>query len=219
LNDDELRLLRVFAMKLVASFRNVLLYEQLRVYNLELQRRVEERTRALEDSNAQLHRLATTDSLTGLHNRHAIFTLAQQELTRCQRHPLPCAVALLDIDYFKRINDSWGHQVGDEVLIQFSHRLLHGVRATDAVGRVGGEEFMLVLPGADLAAATRMLERLRAEIGTVPFVTGTGPIEVTASFGVTLMRQDDPCFSQVFKRADEALYQAKGAGRDRIETR
>ena len=183
-------------------------------------RRAEEANRLLEHEiterrqlEAELQRLATTDPLTGTLNRRQLFNLAREEFNRARKRGNGLAVLMLDIDHFKRINDSHGHPAGDEALRQLAERLRAGVRQADLVGRLGGEEFAVVLPAITLQAALRVAASLRAAVEAMPLSHGTRSINMTISIGVSVMRDADDSIEQVIARADEALYQAKeGAG-------
>jgi two-component system, cell cycle response regulator len=161
---------------------------------------------------------ATHDSLTGLWNRAATFELLVNELARQKRHGGSIGVALLDLDRFKDINDTHGHLVGDDILRAAASAMQNCTRRYDAVGRFGGEEFIVVLPGCDDINARSHAERVRSAIEQISVKTPQGPIGVTASLGVTVARADqtiDAC--GLIRAADAALYQAKRNGRNRVE--
>lgn len=160
-----------------------------------------------------LEALANTDALTGLPNRRALYAAIERVLELSARRPdQPACLVLLDLDHFKGINDRYGHNAGDVVLAQASDRLRVGLRGSDTVGRWGGEEFLVVLPGADAPGAEQVAERLRREIGAHPFPE-VG--RVTASLGVAQAEPGDDLGRWV-ARADAALYRAKASGRDRV---
>lgn len=176
-------------------------------------------TRELQRAQATLSQMATTDALTGLFNRSFLLRRLQEEssrLRRLQKIPTAPSLALvmLDIDHFKRINDTYGHPAGDEVLREVGHRLAQAKREYDVVGRYGGEEFLVALPGADLTGARETAERLRQVIRSQPFQVDGQAIKVTVSLGVAVVRSDEEGFAGALKRADEGLYAAKRAGRD-----
>ena len=185
----------------------------LRALNEALEIKVAERTQALEQKNLELERLAVTDRLTGLSNRLQLDRVLARELSRSARYGTAFSVVMLDIDHFKRINDTHGHPTGDQVLREIAEILHATVRQSDRLGRWGGEEFLLICPETDLAGARRLAENQRAAIQTHPFPT-VG--HCTASFGVSQVRTEDTAASLV-ARADAALYQAKTAGRNRVE--
>lgn len=167
----------------------------------------------------QLQEAAQTDFLTGLPNRRFIITRMEHELARIQRDPeLASTVLMFDLDFFKAINDKHGHATGDEVLKHFSQLLLHELRRVDAAGRIGGEEFAVILSGADMQDACAFAERLRSRLAASPMPDGDGHIAVTVSIGISAMCGSDNGVADSLSRADSALYRAKQKGRDRIES-
>lgn len=170
----------------------------------------------LREANAKLSELAATDSLTGLSNNRAFREALGRELARAQRAGTPVAVIMMDIDFFKRVNDTHGHAAGDEVLLSVAQSLRGALRAGDLAARYGGEEFVLLLPGTLLAGACVVGERLRHAIETSPVELNDGTqLAVTASFGCALARGTSDA-SGVLARADAALYAAKRGGRNRV---
>lgn len=162
--------------------------------------------------NQELQRLSTTDQLTGLYNRLRLDGALLAENTRAQRYGTPYSLIIMDLDHFKTVNDTHGHQAGDMVLVNFAKILTAASRQTDIVGRWGGEEFLLICPQTDLNGALAHAGKLCATIGTAPFpVVG----RQTASMGVAAWRPGDD-EEALLKRADEALYRAKEAGRNRV---
>jgi len=171
-----------------------------------------ERARA----GAQLHRMATIDTLTGLPNRQHFFSLAQRELLRAARSRRPMAAFMLDIDHFKQINDTHGHAGGDVALRALAGRLAEGVRASDVCGRLGGEEFAVLLPETDQMTAIMVAERLRKRARAVPVDLGGGrQCGITVSIGVAMLLDGDD-LDHLLQRADQALYAAKRGGRDQV---
>jgi two-component system cell cycle response regulator len=162
----------------------------------------------------QLKSLALTDQLTGLLNRHAIHTSLEQLVARYARHGHPFSLILGDLDKFKRVNDSYGHNVGDDVLIETANRLQDHVRAGDIVCRWGGEELLVVLPDTELDSALAVAEKLRCAVGETPMAAGGQSIKQTISFGVTCYHNDEHIDTTIM-RADSALYLAKEGGRNR----
>lgn len=169
--------------------------------------------------NAELLQLATTDFLTGLPNRRHFMAALENEHARLQREMASCAsVLMLDIDHFKRVNDEYGHAVGDTVLRHLGALMCQALRKVDVPGRVGGEEFAILLPGTDLAAAAVFAERLRRRVAESSLTTDGGIlITITVSIGMAAMAGTDADCDAVLARADEALYRAKRGGRNRIE--
>jgi diguanylate cyclase (GGDEF)-like protein len=168
---------------------------------------------ALAKANSRLEKLSTTDGLTGLWNRAHINHVLEQELNSHLRHGNPCSLIMIDVDYFKVVNDTHGHQLGDSVLIEFAKLLSDGTRVTDAVGRWGGEEFIVVCPDTDITAAVALAEKLRKLVESHVFpVVGSK----TGSFGVASFCASDE-FDTAVSRADAALYRAKRNGRNKVE--
>jgi len=186
-----------------------------------LERLVAERTRELEASHEQMRELATKDGLTGAWNRRALTEIGTRELLRAQREGRPLTLVMADIDHFKRINDGHGHPAGDAVLREFVRRLVQVVRPYDAVGRYGGEEFVLVLFGASTERPEdrARLSAIHARVAASPIELGNGQaLTVTCSFGVASLSQTAPAsLDDLVAAADAALYRAKQAGRNRIE--
>jgi len=164
---------------------------------------------------AQLLEMATTDELTGLPNRRHFLARLEEEFARMQRRGvLAVSVLMLDLDYFKSINDTYTHIVGDRVLQHFADLLRGVLRKTDTPGRIGGEEFAVLLPGADLAAAQSLAQRLCHTVANTPLHYDTQTISTTVSIGIAAMLADDPHSNLVLIRADKALFGAKDAGRN-----
>jgi diguanylate cyclase (GGDEF)-like protein len=175
----------------------------------------------LLDAQEKLHDLAIRDSLTGLINRREIAIRGEQEFSRYKRLSIgsehsPYSVMMIDLDHFKSINDNYGHVVGDQVLRQVADYLAQAVRNYSNVGRYGGEEFILVLPGGSSEDAWSIAERIRSGISSQPIDFDGGVVSVTVSIGVSLVSEDDACFEDTVDRADRALYQAKEQGRNRV---
>jgi two-component system cell cycle response regulator len=174
-------------------------------------------TERLRDNVQISIEMAITDALTGLYNRRYMEThiamLMEQAVTRGK----PLAVLVLDIDYFKSINDTHGHDAGDDVLREFATRIRKSIRGIDLACRYGGEEFVVVMPETNMAIATVVGERLRRRIATEPFAIqqGTRTVDVTISIGIAALKPADTGAS-VLKRADQALYRAKREGRNRV---
>ncbi|WP_439385210.1 diguanylate cyclase [Ideonella sp. YS5] len=187
----------------------------------ELAQLVAERTRELEASREELRERATKDGLTGAWNRRTVLEMLEHDVERSARDRQPLTVLLADIDHFKRINDELGHPAGDEVLRQFVARLRAEVRPYDAIGRYGGEEFVVILRGlcVDQAEDRARVEAMRAAIAGEPMMLAHGmQRHVTCSFGAACARAEEAATSEdLIRQADEALYRAKRAGRNRVE--
>lgn len=202
-----LRLFRRIASQLSVIVEKSRLYEELYQLNAEL----------VDARNALQHQ-ATHDGLTELWNRRAIRELLHAELGRAKRAQCPAVAILIDVDNFKRINDTYGHPVGDAVLCEVAKRLREVARRGEAVGRYGGEEFLVVLAVDQASEAEVVAERFRNCIDSVPIEAGGHTILVTASLGVGIAPAYDAMDSeQILKLADDALYRAKDRGRNRIE--
>ena len=186
---------------------------------LLLQRELTARNATLEKQQDELVWLATRDALTALYNRREFMRLAEEELRRAQRHGDYTSAIVVDLDHFKVINDQYGHPAGDKVLVHVAQCLLGGLRATDLVARIGGEEFMVLLPRTDIDAATRLAHKLRRLLHAAPAsIRQDLQIPVTASFGVgCLPAGGDGAIAPLYAAADKALYDAKRLGRNRVE--
>lgn len=165
--------------------------------------------------------MAVTDALTGLHNRRYMAGQLQAFVSRAALGGEPVSVLVLDIDHFKAVNDGFGHDAGDEVLREFAVRLATNVRAVDLPCRLGGEEFVVVMPGTDMEDARRIAERIRRDVGSTPFrvMGGRELLTVTISIGVAACAGPGDTPESLLKRADEGVYEAKAAGRDRVVAR
>jgi diguanylate cyclase (GGDEF)-like protein len=172
----------------------------------------------LVTAREQLRMQATHDALTGFFSRRAILETLDKELARSDREDNPVAVIMADIDHFKEINDTHGHLAGDAVLQETARRMLASVRAYDSIGRYGGEEFLIVVPGCDLPAAAEQAERLRRSVCALPVEVAGAAIRVTLSLGVAVKKSEPKKPEELLREADEALYAAKGGGRNRVET-
>jgi diguanylate cyclase (GGDEF)-like protein len=166
---------------------------------------------------AETRRLAITDGLTGVYNRRHFFELAEHEWTRAIRYKREVAVMMIDADHFKRVNDTLGHMIGDEVLRAIALRCGDTIRAIDVMGRYGGEEFAVLLPETSLEQAQQVAERLRLYIAATPIITNAGPLTMTVSIGVASCGgQAHLSLDQLLDRADQALYMAKRQGRNMV---
>ncbi|PSO32123.1 GGDEF domain-containing protein [Bradyrhizobium sp. MOS002] len=171
----------------------------------------------LKAAYQRIEELAELDELTGSYNRRCIMRLLDAEIEKSRQTSTPCAIALIDLDWFKRINDAHGHPVGDEVLRTFAITIFANIRPADCFGRYGGEEFLLLLPGMNGEAASRMLDRLRGIVADLDWSAFSPGMRVTISAGVVTLRDNDTA-DTFLVRADSALYSAKAQGRNRIAT-
>jgi len=181
-------------------------------YQQNLEQKIEERTKELEEKNTQLEKLSVTDRLTEVFNRMKLDSVLEGEINRANRYKNPLSLIILDIDHFKRVNDTHGHQTGDSVLVEFADILRKTVRNTDTVGRWGGEEFLVICPETGLKGAISLAESIREKIEAHNFTT-VG--RVTASIGVSAYSEGDR-EKDMIGRADACLYQAKAEGRNRV---
>ena len=193
--------------------------EQRRI-QAELERAHQEladRVTQIEDLNAQLSEQAVRDPLTGLHNRRYLEQTMKRDISRARRSGETLVVAAIDVDHFKAVNDLHGHAVGDRVLLQLADVLLSQVRSSDLVCRVGGEEFVVVMPRAEILGALKRADEWRREFAarTVDGRDGA-PVRATISIGIARFRDPGESFASCLKRADEALYAAKNDGRNRV---
>src|SRR5579864_2549201 len=180
-------------------------------------KRIVELQRKLVSANGALQYAATHDFLTQLWNRGAIIAFLQREVARSLRESIALGVILVDVDHFKKVNDELGHETGDYVLREIAKRLTANVREYDGVGRYGGEEFLLVMPGCDLATTVRRANVIRELISSASIETPLKAPRVTVSMGVAVVEPSTNSES-LLRRADEALYQAKRNGRNRVES-
>jgi two-component system cell cycle response regulator len=181
-------------------------------------RRVLQLEDKLVEAREKMRFKATHDPLTSLWDRGAILALLQSELSRSRRDRSPVSLMLCDVDHFKNVNDTYGHTVGDEALQEVSKRLQDAVRSHDAVGRYGGEEFLIVMGGTGRDELRERAEQVRGAISCLPFLTSQGEITVSLSIGIVTIDDWNKSLPVEFflKEADDALYQAKADGRNRV---
>ena len=170
------------------------------------------REREIQEKSEQLEKLATIDHLTGLYNRVKIDEILSYELDKFNRYSQTFGIIMIDIDFFKIVNDTHGHQVGDQVLVEFSQELMKRSRASDSIGRWGGEEFLVISPNIDERGLLAKAQEIRKIIENFNFST-VG--HKTISIGVAIVRENDE-IHRLIKRADQALYEAKDGGRNRV---
>lgn len=169
-----------------------------------------------QKDDARMAKLATTDCLTGLSNRHAFLERAEAARLAAQRQRHALSIMMIDIDHFKQINDRWGHASGDDALVVFARTAREVMREHETIGRLGGEEFAMLLPGADIDAALLAAQRLRLAVRAASVVTSGPTYTMTVSIGVVVLDPNED-LSAALARADHALYAAKRGGRDRVE--
>lgn len=189
---------------------NILLYK----YQFELEELVRTRTLALEEKSDQLEKLANTDPLTEIYNRRKFIEVCEAELNRFIRHQHPFSIFMIDIDDFKLINDSHGHDVGDNVIKQVAEIIRNATRGSDYFARWGGEEFIIMSPESDFSGREVLAEKIVSLVANHKFEK-IG--KVTISVGLTSSKETDKDLEQIFKRADNALYQAKNSGKNQYQ--
>jgi diguanylate cyclase (GGDEF)-like protein len=160
----------------------------------------------------------TTDHLTGACNRAHFFEIAERERLRCGLQGLPIAIIAIDIDHFKQVNDGYGHAIGDAALKGLASTCKALLRTNDTFARLGGEEFVVLLPSTDMAAAVNLAERLRTAISATPLKAGDMFLEITASFGCAVATDTSTTLTDLLTTADTLLYSAKRNGRNRVES-
>jgi len=189
-------------------------FQKMEIENEKLKRSLEIKDIELMGVLAQANEVTYTDVLTFLPNRRKIMVDLQEEVIRSNRYRSPFSISILDIDYFKKVNDNYGHTTGDEVLRSVAARLREQIRHPDTIGRYGGEEFLIVLPSSEVEAATEQAARLCQRIRTLQVEANGHILSVTVSIGVAQFKVGEENWEQLLNRADTAMYQAKNNGRD-----
>jgi len=184
-------------------------------YIYELRIKLRNKNEALNKALATISEMAHRDELTGAYNRRHLMETLEHETSRCNRGAAAFSLCILDLDHFKRANDTHGHLAGDQVLKQVAGLIDNSIRQIDCLGRFGGEEFLLIMPQTSIEGAEKKVDRLRAAVGELRFPEIAPDFSVTLSAGVAQYRNGESV-SQLIHRADEALYRAKGAGRDQV---
>ena len=180
----------------------------------KLQRQLAEQVAELQAARDHLTRVASTDVLTELYSRRGWFEIAASEFSRSRRYNRTVSLLIVDLDFFKRVNDTYGHDAGDRLLQTFSSVLRLECRQSDIVGRIGGEEFAVLLPETTVRAAQRLANRIAGACRSLRVATAAGDVSCTCSIGISELRGEDFSIDDVMRRADVALYQAKRAGRN-----
>jgi len=188
----------------------------LEVLNAELDNKVKERTKELVKAKEAAEKLAYTDMLTEVKTRRAFFELGQQQLQNARRHHFTTTIIMVDIDHFKKINDLHGHATGDRVLQSFAKTLKDSCRASDLIGRFGGEEFAILLPQTDLEGGFHVAEKIRESVSNTQLTENNQTIRFTASFGVAEITDQNFNLEKILAQADKALYVAKDQGRNQV---
>lgn len=164
----------------------------------------------------ELEKLVNTDTLTKIANRRALFRLAEQEFSRAQRYGYIFSVLILDLDHFKNINDTYGHDLGDQALQLVANTILNSLRKVDIFGRYGGEEFVIILPETQLQDALTVGEKIRDLVSKISLSVSARAIKITVSIGVAVYQPEDQNIDMILHRADRSLYVAKDQGRNRV---
>lgn len=206
----------VQAFHTTQSFSTIYSQEEMMARLAEETQRTESALRELQRTNQTLEQLAATDPLTGAENRRRFMEHVEAQIHRVKRGGAPFSVLALDLDNFKSINDRYGHQVGDDILKAFVKKCVAAVRPFDSVARVGGEEFMVLLPETTLESASIIAERVRNAVASTPFESGTQRLAVTVSIGASQSGLDGDTIDEILRVADERLYSAKHQGRNRV---
>lgn len=188
--------------------------ESIHRYQNSLEEQVKERTKELIEKNQELLKLSITDKLTEIYNRAKLDKTLQEEFNRSKRYKTEFSVILIDIDFFKKVNDTFGHQIGDDVLKESAQVLKDSIRLTDVLGRWGGEEFLIISPQTNLEGAVKIAEHINNAIKLYKFKTY--PNKVTMSIGVASYFEDMSKIEEILLNADKSLYKAKENGRDRV---
>ncbi len=190
---------------------------QLRDLAASLEHTIDERTNELLRQNERLERIAVEDHLTGIYNRRHFFDLAEKEVERAKRYGNPLSVIILDADRFKKLNDAYGHLIGDQILINLVKLCEENIRSLDIIARYGGEEFVILMPEANQEDAQKTAERLRKLVAETSLISGGFDVTITISLGVATWENGKELdFNALLARADSALYQSKEAGRNRV---
>lgn len=206
----------VKAYRTTRSFTKVYSQSELLEQIMAEKRRAEQTLADLQNANAELERLAATDPLTGAANRRELMHRVEQEIARASRHSAPLSLLMADLDHFKQINDEYSHHVGDDVLREFVRLAGDCLRPSDLLGRIGGEEFAVLLPDTDLSEARVVAERIRQALEQHVIQADANALSITVSIGVAEHQSGKERVEDLFNRADEQLYFAKQHGRNRV---
>ncbi len=192
-------------------------YKRAEILSKELEKEVAVQTRELQKSNKKLKELSITDPLTGIKNRRSFFEQAELNIKSCRQRNKPLSLMALDIDFFKKINDTYGHKKGDDTLCFFTSLCESMIRQTDLLARVGGEEFAILLPSAELSSAREIAERIRRELEVQSSSPDSPVPPLTVSIGLVCLEKDET-ITQAVERADALLYKAKESGRNQVQS-
>lgn len=190
---------------------------ELTALNKDLENQVSKRTQELQDAKKYAEQQARTDVLTGLNNRRAFFEYAEVMDSQARRYKHTYAIAMIDIDHFKSVNDTCGHDAGDVALNAVGQLILKSLRETDIIGRIGGEEFAVILPETGTTEGAALVDRLRRTIEDAIIETPKDAVRLTASIGIAALEDPNDPLERVMANADAALYRAKNTGRNKIE--
>ncbi len=207
----------VQAFLTTGSFKTIYSQSDLFKQLIQEKKKTDQALQELKQVNEQLEELAATDPLTGVANRREFMARAEEEMSRAYRNGTELCMMVIDFDHFKQVNDQYGHQAGDKVLKEFVRLSKEIMRPSDLLGRMGGEEFALLLPETGLSSAAKVADRLRQYIEENPIVAGKQNIKLTISIGLAEYHAKKDTVKKWLHRADELLYQAKDKGRNRVE--
>ncbi len=213
----------IFLTVLIYTFKAIYNKQRtIKILNNKLEHKIKQRTKELEDktkellkSNKKLLKISTSDFLTKLPNRRYFFEFASKSFASISRNANKLSLIVIDIDYFKKINDTYGHQVGDLALIHISNIIKNSIRESDACARIGGEEFAILLNNTNIYNAFIFAEKLRKNIKTNSFISNNSEIKITISLGIQEYKKEYKSIHEILNHADKALYQAKNTGRDK----
>ena len=202
----------------ISHIQDITFRKQTEIELLKLKESLEDANRELQIALIREQTLSHTDVLTGIHNRRYLFELAVQKFAVASRYQQPLAVMMIDIDHFKKVNDTFGHIVGDQMLKNVTKIAHAELRSADVIGRYGGEEFVILLPMTNARQAGLLAERIRADVAALRLPTEKGDASATLSIGIVEInhKESTEVVEDVFRRADEAMYAAKQAGRNRV---
>lgn len=202
----------------IAILVSWLLWRENKVMSAELKMRTEAQ-KQLSLTNKRIRKQVYTDDLSGMGNRRAFYRQGEAEIKLAKLDKKPIAALMIDIDRFKKINDQFGHALGDKAIKKLAKVILEIIRAHDVQGRIGGEEFAILTPNTNLKGAEDLAQRIRLAVEAIELMSGKQPIKLTISIGIAAFDMGEDCLDSLMARADEGLYQAKYLGRNQVVTK